>query len=193
MKTLVLWSGGVESTSLLKHLLETTDDEIHAVHIYNPTIVGRAHLEWTAVNRLYPRLNFIRPFALDKVDVHLPWIVRDGEIQIAILPALIYGLRPDRFLRGLCAEDWEDGRGGVYGAPPGPLVINEHVYAWVNNVFHDKWASSEDLSPLSFSHLRFTKKEHMLYLSDLLELTWSCLTPQIGQPCGRCSACMARK
>ena len=53
MKTLVGWSGGVESTSLMKYLLTETDDEIIAVHIYSPNSLNRADLEWNTSKNIY--------------------------------------------------------------------------------------------------------------------------------------------
>jgi len=180
MKTLVGWSGGVESTGLMKYLLSETKDEIVAVHIYAPNSLNRADLEWAAVQRLNPLLQAIRPFELHRVDIHFPWDTCDPEVQCTVLPALMKGSRADRFLRGLCIED-------IY--PSGLHENRDRLVKWTN--FWLKYLPEADISP-DIPMFYWTKKQHMEYIKEYLHLTYSCLSPVDGVACGKCRSCKLR-
>lgn len=185
MRILVLFSGGVESTSLLKHLLETTDHEINAVHVYAPNSVGRAEVEWQAVTALAPHLRKIRKFNLQRIDVTLPWDTRDAELHSALIPAAMKGTGSQIFLRGLCAEDFDT----VAHDHGKRRLIARQVAGWLGN--DRMW---DQISP-DMLHFWLKKHEHMEYLGDLLPLTWSCLTPvqdETPVPCGVCKSCQLR-
>lgn len=184
-KSLVLFSGGVESTSLLKHLLETTPDQVEAVHFYVPNSVRRQALEWAACMELIPRLREIRPFGFHRVDLTLPWDTRDAEVQLALVPALLTGSRSNRFYRGLCKEDWRNGDHGKR------MLITSHVVSWLTACGRTP-TTVDEVSP-NLPHLHLTKKEHMDYLGPLLKHTFSCLSPEGDAPCLRCSTCKLRE
>jgi len=205
---LLMWSGGVESTSLLKQLLTETDEKVNAVHVSCPTSAGRVHLEWGAVCKLEPRLQQIRPFTLHRVDISFPFDVRDSEVQVVVLPALLRHLGETQFMKGLCLEDWKDEAGYAgpamteatnrarFGRRIADLVLgymqhDKNHYAGVD-LIDWKQKTWEDLSPYHES-MHWHKAEHMRYLGpELLALTWSCLTPVRGSPCGECGTCKLR-
>lgn len=185
-RVLVLFSGGIESTSLLKYLLLNTTDVISAVHVYAPNSVNRAEVEAEAVNNLYPHLCNIREFSLDHICVDIPWDTRDAELHSGLIPAMMKGTRSSQFYRGLCREDWDTGTHD-HGKR---RLIGRQVAGWMGNE-----AMWETISP-DLPHLWLTKQQHMDYLGDLVPLTWSCLTPihpcGVPIPCGRCSTCILR-
>lgn len=204
---LILFSGGVESTALVKwYLLETTEP-ISVVHIYCPnTISNRAHLEWAAVERLLPLLQAIRPFKFHRVDVTFPFPVRDSEVQVTVIPALLRHLGERQYVRGNCLEDWhelEDYRGPAltpensrarFGRRIAELVLgfmryDTRGYPTASHKIADTW---QELTPF-LPQMRYPKKWHMNYLGDLLELTWSCLQPVKDLPCGVCGTCKLLK
>jgi 7-cyano-7-deazaguanine synthase in queuosine biosynthesis len=186
-RVLILWSGGVESTSLLKHFLESTESEVIAVHIHCPNFVGRSHLELGAVQRLEPRLQAIRPFRLDRVNLEFPVTPIDAEVFMTTIPALVYAYKPTFFLRGQCAEDWANNN------PFNPKVLGKFVWDWVQRRnFGTTWEHPEALSPTTHPWLHLTKKQHMEFLGDLVDGTWSCLAPVHGWPCGKCPSCEQR-
>lgn len=160
MRTLVGWSGCVESTALMKYLLNETEDEIIAVHIYAPNSLNRAELEWNAVQKLKPLLKQIRPFDLIRTDIYLPFDTCDPEVQCTVLPALMKGSGADRFLRGLCAED-------LY--PSGRHENRDRLVKWCQF-----WLKTDaDISP-DLPMFYWPKKQHMDYLGEYLQHTWSC-------------------
>lgn len=182
MKSLVMWSGGTDSTALLKWLLENTDDEITAVHLYVPNCVQRHALEYNAVSLLYTELSKIRHFTLEVVNLLLPWYRRDADIQLSLLPSIIYGTECDRFFRGMCAEDWT----------ADVAFRHKKYYTYMLNWFSPKWASIEEMSPdLIVKH--WTKRELIEYLGDLSALTWGCLSPVDNEQCGVCRTCDLHK
>lgn len=198
---LLLFSGGVESTSLLKWLLTTTDQPVTAVHIYCPNSVGRAHLEWGAVTRLEPKLQAIRPFVLHRVDMHFPFDVRDSEVQLSVLPALMRHLGERQFVKGLCLEDWkdEDGYRGPNMTPDTARArfgrrMAEAVQAYfeydtrpLNDTLF-RYRDWHEVSPF-LPPMLWPKAQHIEHLGDLYPLTWSCLKPIGGVPCGQCGTC----
>lgn len=178
MRTLVGWSGGVESTGLMKYLLTETDDEIIAFHIYAPNSLKRADIEWKTTQVLNVLFQKIRPYQLMKVDITLPWDTCDPEVQATVLPGLMKGSKADRFLRGLCAED-------LY--PSGLHENRDRLVKWVNF-----WLKTDaDISP-DLPMFYWPKKQHMEYIKKYLPLTFSCLQPIDEKPCGTCRSCLLR-
>lgn len=200
---LVLLSGGVESTALLKYYLAETQEPVTAVHIYCPNELSkRAHLEWAAVERILPYLYAIRPFVFHRVDISFPFPVRDSEVQVTVLPALLRHTGERQFVRGHCLEDWHD-EAGYQGPPMTPDTararfgrrIAELVLGYLQydnrgypTAQHKPPATWQELSPY-VPQMMYPKKWHMEYIKELLPLTWSCLSPVQDKPCGTCGTC----
>jgi 7-cyano-7-deazaguanine synthase in queuosine biosynthesis len=176
-QTLIMLSGGVESTSITKYLLELTDDPITAVFIYVPNGYGKAEEEKKALNLLVPRLQEIRPFKFFEITLKMPWQVIDVYWQIAMIPMLMKATNSVRMYQGLCAEDWEE-----EWRRREKVVYN--IAMWMDMI-------PEEVAP-NIPHLHLTKKQHMVYLDDLAPLTFSCQLPVKGQPCGKCKSCLMR-
>lgn len=206
---LILFSGGVESASLIKWWLHNQEEPLTAVHIHCPNSVGRAHLELAAVHRLLPHLQAIRPFTYHRVDISFPFDVRDSEVQLAVLPALMRHLGERQFIKGLCAEDWKD-EAGYRGPAMNPRTARarfgrrmaeliQGYFEYDSNAYlspagvlvpfrYEDW---EEVSPF-YEPMLWPKAQHLDYLGDLLPLTFSCLRPVRGQPCGECGTCKLR-
>ena len=178
MRTLVLFSGGVESTSLMKYLLTRTTDEIVAVHIFAPNSLNRAKLEWDAATDLIQKLQSLRHFEPKHVGIYMPWDTCDPEVQCTVIPGLMKGSKADRFLRGLCKED-------LY--PSGRHENRDRLVEWCKF-----WLKTDaDISP-DLPMFYWPKKEHMEYIKEYLPYTYSCLSPKDGVACGECRSCRLR-
>lgn len=184
MKAVVLWSGGVESTSLLKWCLESTHWDIVAHHIGLRTVENRHYAEMVAVSDLVGPLSQIRAFEVSSSAVS----VCDG-LGICGDYMLIYpiGLAALRYhnaefmLRGWCREDDRDG-------PPGPDG------RWANQLRALQGCLPAEAFASTYcpwvNPCNWTKAEHIKNLGKLFELTHSCRTPDLhGKACGRCSTC----
>ena len=196
MKVLVLWSGGVESTSLLKHLLSTTMDDVYAHHISMINPENRAGEEFDAVFALLPELRKIRKFTFDMSTISISGgkaLPFDFEIQypIAVAAAKLHGC--ERIYRAGCAEDdwnhkWKDG-----------VLITENPKADEPGFSHRRRAKTLDFFGVKGTEiapwLQFyahPKAWHWNYLGELAPMTWSCRTPIDGNECGKCHTCLEK-
>jgi 7-cyano-7-deazaguanine synthase in queuosine biosynthesis len=191
---MLLWSGGVESTSVLKLLLETTDVQVvaHYVHQRNPE--GRHQFELDAVSRLAERMQAIRGFEVASSTVEICGGNALGFDYEVLLPLSLVAMRHcgcSKLLRGWCAEDeWQraQGRPATKPAHSGPryLAQAECVRSLLRN--------GEQLADV-VPYLQFyqnPKAWHVQWLGALAPLTWSCRRPVQGRECGQCHACLER-
>lgn len=195
MKTLVLWSGGVESTSLLLRLLTETQDPVHAHFIEMDNREKRFTLERNAVHTLLPMLRAIRDFEF--TDSHIS--VADGQASgydyLLQYPIALYVAKWKActcIYRAGCLEDeWEtvsDLAGNVRFTRP-----NEAMGAAHNRraMVYQAIEPHIQLSPYLPSY-QLPKARHMQYLGPLAEFTWSCRRPVNDGKCDRCHACLHR-
>ena len=196
-RVLVLWSGGVESTSLLLGQLRNTTNEVYAHHVQLVTREGRAGMEKAAVDALLPELQAVRPFyysssRLELVDGNgLGW---DFHFTYLIALTAMRHHRCRYLLRGFCVEDdWHRmiGMAPVHTkyAPDEPHRV--HSQRKVMIPFLETQERLEDVSPF-IEEYTFPKAWHWQRLGQLAELTWSCRRPVQGKPCGKCHACADR-
>ena len=64
VKVLILWSGGVDSTALLKWHLEQTNCEVHAHHVKLLNRGGMVNKQLNAIKNIEPMLQKIKPFGI---------------------------------------------------------------------------------------------------------------------------------
>lgn len=196
---MVLWSGGVESTSLLLRLLHETDWEVCAHFIYMENIEGRANYEDRAVENLLPLLQKVRAFEFTRSKVSLcdgKAVAWDYAVQYALGLAVLDYLRCGSILRAGCLEDdWEHYRNSVTGEytlvrlDPTPGASHRRR-AKLLAAGTDK--SPDELAPYLPSYA-LPKACHMSYLGKVLSsLTWSCRTPIRGEACWKCHSCRER-
>jgi 7-cyano-7-deazaguanine synthase in queuosine biosynthesis len=188
VKVVVLWSGGVESTSLLLWALQQPDTEVHA-HFVELQNQERRHLcERRAVNRLrrlLPANLVVTRSAITIMEGQATAI--DAEVLYPIGRVVARHVGAERVLRGWCAEDeWHRGS----GAPPmkwrGPCTRFETI---ARRVLGDE---AETLTPWLPELYTKAKAWHWANLGELAQHTWSCRRPVNDEPCGLCHACTER-
>lgn len=198
-KALVLWTGGVESTSVLKWLLEDTSMEVHAHHIRMKNMEFRSWFEIDAIERLRPKLRDIRHFEFSQSSVAIcagQVTPPDHWTYLPIAASVMRHHNCDRIYRGWCVEDnWTrivkaDGTPEI--VPPFPGVYMAKWFATLNVLrpFVDR--DLEDVCPITPLH-HWPKARHVENLGLLFYDTWSCRKPINGGPCFKCFSCLSRE
>lgn len=194
MKVLILWSGGVESTSLLKQYLSETQDEIfaHYIRMVNPE--GRLQSENQAVIELFPLLSKIRSFNLSFSDISIcggKALPNDIKVigPIGVIAMEYHGC--ELMMTSYSQEDYfaRSFLDGVSITLPRPS--DDHRYYWNERRKLIAAVAGKDVHPYHHSY-DWTKKQHMDYLGDLLQHTHSCRRPVTGKLCGKCHSCIER-
>ena len=205
-RSLVMWSGGLDSTYALARLLEQTDDEVYAHHIHlnAPRDDGKARsrrceFEAQAVSRLSSLLKSrYRGFDYSESRADLtafPNFARDTAtaMYFAAQLAMSRHFTPlERIVLGVNDDDprWRSG---------------SELYAFrrtvLNRVLRAVW-ESEDVPYLYLFDPRPSKSEEAAYLgAEISALTVSCRHPQTSgvgftddglHPCGDCRKCRGR-
>jgi len=191
--TLVMFSGGLDSTAMLVKLLAETADELRVHHIRMANREGRADAEQTAVERIVASCRSrYRPFrysesALDFRELEAIPIdylcIAFVACQVAIdTPGCnrvaVAALARDTDIENRSARQRRvfDALYECYRA----RKLGEPEVQWIYPVYH---ANKPDLAALLPRELR--------------ELTWSCRRPvrdgEGFRPCGTCKACLARQ
>ena len=207
VKSLVMWSGGLDSTYTLVRLLRETDDAVFAHHVhYNvrrPTGAGRScrcEYEAGAVSRLLPTIraeyrNF--EYGESRLDITtFSQFARDETtvMYFAAQAALSYGLTPfDRILLGVNASDDVEWRTGTHACALRRLLAAQ--------VLRAVWECDQ----VPFIYLwdpRPSKQIEAEYLPrELFEMTVSCRDPIARErgfsdvqltPCESCERCRTR-
>lgn len=194
VKKLLMWSGGVESTSLLKNLLTETQDEIFAHHIRMTNPEGRKDIELHAISVLYPKLAAIRPFSLSYTDLSIcngKALPNDIKVVGPIGVAAMEYHGCEVMMTSYSQEDYyaRSFLDGVSITLPRPS--DDHRYYWNERRKLIAAVAGKDVHPYHESY-DWTKKQHMEYLGDLLQYTHSCRRPVNGTPCGKCHSCIER-
>lgn len=193
----IVWSGGVESTSLLKWLLENTDEPViaHRIIFHNPE--GRNVNETMAVDKLLVQLKKIRNFKYETSEVSIcngKALPKDKMIYntVGIMAMNYHGY--NKFWKGNCAED-------VYVRSYKNGILDYELQESLEYIYVKRAEIIKHLLPeglvfeevLEFPKIALNPKAwHMSYLGELAELTWSCRTPKNYQECGKCHSCLER-
>lgn len=199
MRIMILWSGGIESTSLLKNALETSDDDVVAHHIRMHNPERRMDAELSAIAALAPELHMIRQFEYTHSEVSVCMgeaHPMDYEVQYPLGLIAMRHMRCQRLFRAGCAEDdWDhwgepDGTQHVRKVAGGPGASHRRRAETLRALLRE----GEDPHVIA-PYLDFYQKKkawHCKYLGDLLPLTWSCRKPRDVKPCGICHSCLER-
>lgn len=193
-RVMLLWSGGVESTSLLKHLLLTTRHEVVAHHIQMMNPEQRDDLELERVERLVKLLRDpargLRPFEFTHTLLRLcrgDALPHDADV---VFPLGILAMRHHHctvLLRGWCLEDYVDRPGG---SVPDGTRYRRQAAPYLGLL------RPNEMIPEHPTHA-WPKARHARFLGDLAEETWSCRRPDRSKgyaaPCGKCHACRERE
>jgi len=190
MTTLVMFSGGIDSTAMLVKLLAETREELRVHHIRMINREGRDRAESRAVQAIiaYARARY-RPFrysesALDFVALEA---IPIDYLSIAFVACQVAIDTPlcNRVAIGALSSDTDivnrtarqkrvfDEMYACYRA----RKLGEPQVQWILPVFDTPKAELAAALP-----------------PQLLELTWSCRTPgEADRPCGACKACKMRQ
>lgn len=190
-----MWSGGVESTAMLKHYLETTEHEVFAHYIRHNSREGRMVHEDAAVAALRPLLERIRPFhystsALELVGGQgLAW---DFQVMYPIALVAMRHFRCEQINRGLCQEDnWHRQGARYYRNPFGGGAHRHHTLRQALAHMMQGTETLDTVAPM-LPEYEWPKARHWASLGELAPLTWSCRRPANGVPCGKCHSCLDR-
>jgi 7-cyano-7-deazaguanine synthase in queuosine biosynthesis len=191
-RTLVMFSGGIDSTGALWYVLNHPEDfgEVHVHHVHIQNIEGRWQAEAQAVKAVlaYMRKHSSTPFTTSESSINTPHFggkfLFDTEVTGFItgymtsrdpsITKVIFGATGTDFARGVSAAV---ARGKA-----------------VHNAFHPK-DKDHSASVKEYPMSKLTKEEvHKSLPPDLAVLTWSCRRPHYadGKPleCGRCKTCL---
>lgn len=190
-RTLVMFSGGIDSTAALWHVLRNPKDyaQIHVHHVHIQNIEARWRAEAAAVQAIfqYLRTNSKTPFSTSESSINTPHLggkfLFDTEIT-SFITGYMTSRDPliTKVVFGVTKTDFE--RGVSQAVTRGKAI---------HNAFHleeDDHSAAVKEYPLS----EITKEEAYKSLpAELAKLTWSCRTPHYadGKPieCGRCQTC----
>lgn len=204
-RILLLWSGGIESTSLLKWLLEETDWQVRAHHVSLHNREGRANLEGDSVRKLLARLNIIRPFGVSYSSLQIcssKATPPDYRVLYPVGHAAAEYMRCTHMTRGWCAEDDWARVGNSTEAPTfrtpsvrgrdGRWSQQLRVLSALIGDAQPEDAHVHDYCLWLPPH-EWTKAQHVAYLGKWAALTHSCRSPVHGaHACGVCLSCVAR-
>lgn len=196
MRVMILWSGGVESTSTIKHYLETTDHEIFAHYVHYSNSEGRLKHEDQAVRDLLPHLQAIRPFYFSTSRLELVGglgLARDIHVLYPIGLAAMRHFHCSQLHRGLCMEDcWHRAVGHPAILQMGPN--GEHRHAIIRRDFAPMLQYGEKLESVfpTLPEYYWPKARHWHNLGSLAHSTWSCRRPIDGYRCCICHSCLDR-
>lgn len=180
MKTLVMFSGGVDSTYVLVKLLRETDDEVFAHHVHLVNYEGRHAVEARRCRQIIEHCRrTIRPlhYTESAIDHRGFRFFGIDMISVGFEAGLVaHSHHIPRWTAGISADDqrWD--------------ARFRHVEASVA-------ANAFPFAPPQFFLLpQVSKLDEMRYLQpDLLAMTWSCRTPVVEGDtflaCAECRAC----
>ena len=193
MTTLVMFSGGLDSTAMLVKLLEETKDELRVHHIRMANKEGRDDAEQRAVGAIVAWCGErYRPFrysesgldftALDAIPIDYL------SIAFVACQVAIDTPRCNRIAVGALARDTD-----IENRSARQRRVFEELYA----CYRARKLGEPEVEWL-YPVYRETKQALAARLPrELVELTWSCRRPlrdaEGWRPCGACKACLARQ
>lgn len=177
MKTLVMWSGGIDSTYTIAKLLKETPVDVHAHHIYLVNSENRHIAENKAVAALLPKLEAIRPFTFSQ-----------SRIDHSRLPGFPFDMAVVCFEAGVISRVIPEIKRWTIGT-------HEQEGHWKERWEIIKGATRAACWPYDapefFLHGITKKENEMTYLEKmgLLSECWYCREPKGDRVCGQCKTC----
>jgi len=187
MSTLVLWSGGVDSTAALLHCLRELDEPVHVLYIESKTDAGRWEAENLAVKkcRVWLETNE-RPFTFHTATLDVRGMIHGPNVEgiphygiAAMLADELVDVM--RICVGWCAEDLA------------PTKEFESSIRWllesITGYLRD---STRDGIELFLPLASMGKIEQYKYVGEeLAALVWGCRTPvEVGDGFEECGGCV---
>jgi len=182
VRMIVMWSGGIDSTFRLAHLLRETEYQVHAHHVHIVNRLARHGVERAACRALRRQLTAIRDFGYTESTVD-----HRGH------PKIPYDMAIVAFEAGVVARGGE----GLTTEPFTHWTIGTHKAEGHYQRRFDLYEAVVNAVCFPHDYPAFqmgkvvTKAEEMTYLDDLglLGDCWYCRTPRAGRACGRCATC----
>jgi hypothetical protein len=182
VRMIVMWSGGIDSTFKLAHLLRETEYQVHAHHVHIVNREGRWNMERAACNALRPKLKAIRPFAYTESRIdhrqhdRIPFDMAVVAFEAGVVARSGHGRKSEPFTH------WTIGTHKAEGHYQRRFDLYEPM---VNAL-----CFPQDYPAFQMGKV-VTKEEEIAYLDDLglLAGCWYCRTPRGGRRCGTCGAC----
>lgn len=190
-RTLVMHSGGIDSTAALWHVLNNPDkyNQVHVHHIHMQNIEARTKAEAEAVKAIweYMRANSSTPFTTSESMINTPHF--GGKF--------LFDVETMGFITGYMTSRDPYITKVVIGATGTDFAMGVSKSVARGKSLHNAfYLDGEDHSAAvkEYPHSHLTKEEVYKTLPpDLAILTWSCRTPRYadGKPleCGRCKTC----
>jgi len=192
MTTLVMFSGGLDSTAMLLKLLAETQDELRVHHIRMANREARAAAEQTAVERI---VGWCR-------ERYRPFRYSESALDFTALEAIPIDYLSIAFVACQVAIDTPRcNRVAVASLARDTDIENRsarqrRVFDVMYECYRYRQLGEPDMQWI-YPVYHATKRELAAALPrELLEMTWSCRrpvrAPQGLRPCGACKACLAR-
>ena len=190
-RVLILWSGGIDSTAVLKSYLEKTDFEIVALKINYQTLNRskfRINKEIKAIDELLPKLLKIRNFEFKKIFLSIPHSTPGVDVMnfgnISIYAAAAFG----------CSEIII---GFVSDIRKNQIEYIIHSINKLNKISSILCESNKNiwkvLPKFNIPVYLDTKKNYIESLGLLVKDCWFCREPEkAGETngCGKCHSCL---
>jgi 7-cyano-7-deazaguanine synthase in queuosine biosynthesis len=188
MRTLLMLSGGLDSTCALIKLLKETKDELYVHHLDSRNFEGRYQAESIAINRILPFGLVIRKFFytqslhdFTKMKLFAP---TDIHLSRFVASQICVQYKIDQFATGECKDDF---------GTPGYLTRKI-----TGDIFFNVLAKD---TKVVYPVIDMTKKEEIEYLKninpDILKHIHYCRRPEIYKDewynCGKCRTCKQTK
>lgn|GEM_PF-6493419 len=197
MTAIVLWSGGVESTWTLDHVLRATDHDTIALHVRKFPLNSAMQCDYRAVMQIAPYLRKTRRgFDLQLGSVQLPLGVSSEWQGILALMAANICLRRGDITDIYFGENVEEHE---LNRPTGRTTMMHYLSAFLFLPEHDRLVEMDiaKAAPMPGVHrpgVDKRKKELVRDLEpELREMVWSCQVPiaigSVFRPCGSCFNC----
>jgi 7-cyano-7-deazaguanine synthase in queuosine biosynthesis len=186
IRMIVMWSGGIDSTFKLAHLLKETECQVHAHHVHLVNREGRHAAEAAACRALRPKLRAIRDFAYTESRIdhrqheHIPFDMAVVAFEAGVVARTGTGRGAEPFTH------WTIGTHKAEGHYQRRFDLYEPM---VNAVCFPHDYPAFEMGKV------VTKQEEMTYLDvlGLLDDCWYCRTPRAGKPCRTCGSCVEVK
>jgi len=189
--TLLMLSGGIDSTATLLWMLDNTDDNIEAHHI---NLINRERRDRAEKIAVYNILNWFEinkrkfKYTESTIDLGTNYVPNDELIYTFIGALKSLGSKSPELYRLAI------GRIKLYNKDL--AKYREHRHEICENLYNSVASIPRTEGNVYYEPLiDWTKEEVVSYLpEDLLSLCWYCRTPTTDQgKCGTCVSCMAVK
>ena len=190
-KILILWSGGIDSTAVLKWYLENTDIEVVAMKIEYITLsisTQRISKEMEAISKLLPKLQKIRTFRFELMKVNIPNYASGGDVlqfgTLSILPAHGFGCEE------IVISFTSDYRDANHKTVDKQLIRLNDISRILTEGNKNIWKFQPKFILNPFYNPKYI---YIKYLGEMVVDTWFCRNPWDSDNlngCGECDSCL---